>query len=170
MESERTAQVNPGGPLLSYEPRNVATIGDNAIDLPDPLCYSGPANDWRDPMLGGIGAPELIVIFAIVLLLFGGKKLPEVAKSMGSAMRAFRDEANSLKREIDLEAEAEPSGSSSQRTQTSTAGAGEAGTATADASEESAGSSESDGESEAAREASEPSTTETHEDDDKTST
>lgn len=64
-------------------------------------------------MLGGIGAPELLVIFAIVLLLFGGKKLPEVAKSMGSAMRAFRDEANTLKREIDLEAEAESSGSSS---------------------------------------------------------
>jgi len=71
-------------------------------------------------MLGGIGAPELIVIFAIVLLLFGGKKLPEVAKSMGSAMRAFRDEANTLKREIDLEAESESS-KSARQTQQSTA-------------------------------------------------
>ncbi len=79
-------------------------------------------------MLGGIGAPELIVIFAIVLLLFGGKKLPEVAKSMGSAMRAFRDEANSLKREIDLEAESETSGSSSQGTQASAADANDSET------------------------------------------
>jgi sec-independent protein translocase protein TatA len=100
-------------------------------------------------MLGGIGAPELIVVFAIVLLLFGGKKLPEVAKSMGSAMRAFRDEANTLKREIDLEAESS-SGQSSQRTQHSSAASSEAaGSATAtgesgessEASERPAGSS-----------------------------
>ena len=80
-------------------------------------------------MLGGIGAPELIVIFAIVLLLFGGKKLPEVAKSMGSAMRAFRDEANTLKREIDLEAEAESS-QSSQQTKKSTAASAESSEST----------------------------------------
>lgn len=57
--------------------------------------------------IGGIGAPELLVIFAIVLLLFGGKKLPEVARSMGSAMRAFKEEANQLRREVELEAEHE---------------------------------------------------------------
>jgi len=55
--------------------------------------------------VGGIGVPELLVIFAIVLLLFGGKKLPEVARSMGGALRAFRDETQKMRHEIDLEAE-----------------------------------------------------------------
>lgn len=88
-------------------------------------------------MLGGIGAPELIVVFAIVLLLFGGKKLPEVAKSMGSAMRAFRDEANTLKREIDLEAESSSSPSSQRTDQASAASseAAESATATSETSE-----------------------------------
>ncbi len=94
-------------------------------------------------MLGGIGAPELIVIFAIVLLLFGGKKLPEVAKSMGSAMRAFRDEANTLKREIDLEAESS-SNQSSQRTHQANAASSEAAdsaTPNSEASERETGTS-----------------------------
>lgn len=37
-----------------------------------------------------LGAPELILILAIVLLLFGGKKLPELSKSLGTSMRELR--------------------------------------------------------------------------------
>ncbi len=37
-----------------------------------------------------LGAPELIIILAIVLLLFGGKKLPELSKSLGESMRELR--------------------------------------------------------------------------------
>ena len=37
-----------------------------------------------------LGAPELIIILAIVLLLFGGKKLPELSRSLGEAMRELR--------------------------------------------------------------------------------
>jgi sec-independent protein translocase protein TatA len=36
------------------------------------------------------GTPELIIILAIVLLLFGGKKLPELSKSLGESMRELR--------------------------------------------------------------------------------
>ncbi len=37
-----------------------------------------------------LSAPELIIILAIVLLLFGGKKLPELSKSLGESMRELR--------------------------------------------------------------------------------
>ena len=39
----------------------------------------------------GLQAPELIFIFLIVLLLFGGKKLPELARSMGTAVREYTE-------------------------------------------------------------------------------
>lgn len=38
----------------------------------------------------GIGTPELLIILAIVLLLFGGKKLPELFKSAGTSVRELR--------------------------------------------------------------------------------
>lgn len=41
-----------------------------------------------------LGAPELIIILAIVLLLFGGKKLPELSRSLGDAMRELRKGMN----------------------------------------------------------------------------
>lgn len=39
----------------------------------------------------GLGAPELIIILLVVLLLFGGKKLPDLARSLGSAKREFQE-------------------------------------------------------------------------------
>jgi sec-independent protein translocase protein TatA len=40
--------------------------------------------------VGGIGAPELLIVLLIVVLLFGGAKLPKLAKSLGEAQREFR--------------------------------------------------------------------------------
>jgi sec-independent protein translocase protein TatA len=41
-------------------------------------------------MFGNIGFPELVIVLAIVLLLFGAGRLPEVARSMGKAIREFK--------------------------------------------------------------------------------
>lgn len=41
-------------------------------------------------MFGPIGFPELIIIFILILLLFGPKKLPEFAKFLGKTIREFR--------------------------------------------------------------------------------
>jgi len=49
----------------------------------------------------GLGLPELIVIFLVILLLFGAKALPEVAKGLGQAIRLFKKEANEIKDSID---------------------------------------------------------------------
>ena len=40
--------------------------------------------------LRGIGAPELIIILVIVLVIFGPKKLPQLAKSIGDSLKVFR--------------------------------------------------------------------------------
>ncbi len=41
--------------------------------------------------MGDIGLPELIVIAVIILLLFGGNKLPEAGRSIGQAIREFKN-------------------------------------------------------------------------------
>ena len=54
----------------------------------------------------GIGGPELLVIFLIVLLLFGAKRLPEIARSMGKATTEFKkakDDFQSMANELDEE-------------------------------------------------------------------
>ncbi len=47
-----------------------------------------------------IGTPELILILFVALLLFGGNKLPELARGLGKGMRDFKDASEGVKREI----------------------------------------------------------------------
>jgi len=42
-------------------------------------------------MFGSLGLPELLIIFLIVLVLFGANKLPQLGKGLGSAIRNFKE-------------------------------------------------------------------------------
>ena len=44
--------------------------------------------------IGGLGMPEVLVIALLVLLLFGGKKIPELMKGIGKGVRSFKDGMN----------------------------------------------------------------------------
>jgi len=53
--------------------------------------------------IGMIGSMEMIVILLIALLLFGGKKLPELAKSLGKGIREFKKASQGITEELDSE-------------------------------------------------------------------
>jgi len=46
-------------------------------------------------MLKGIGATEILIILGIIVLLFGARKLPELARGSGQALRIFKSEVKS---------------------------------------------------------------------------
>ena len=46
------------------------------------------------PMIMGVGTPEFLFIVLIVLLLFGGKKIPELMKGLGKGVKSFKDGMN----------------------------------------------------------------------------
>jgi sec-independent protein translocase protein TatA len=48
------------------------------------------------PLVLGLGAPELLIIVGILVLLFGAKKLPELARGSGRALRIFKAETKGL--------------------------------------------------------------------------
>ncbi len=52
------------------------------------------------PFVLFISGQEIVIIALVVLLLFGSKKIPEMAKGLGKGMREFRKAADDIKREI----------------------------------------------------------------------
>ena len=52
-------------------------------------------------MFSNIGLPELLVVLVLVLLLFGAKRLPEVAQGIGKAIRSFKKGISDVKTEIE---------------------------------------------------------------------
>ena len=51
--------------------------------------------------MGSLGVTEILVILAIVLLLFGGKKIPELMKGLGSGIKEFKNAAKDDKQPAD---------------------------------------------------------------------
>lgn len=52
----------------------------------------------------GIGLPEMALIFIVALLIFGPKKLPEIGRSVGKAIRGFQDASKEFQNEFQKEA------------------------------------------------------------------
>lgn len=51
--------------------------------------------------LGSIGTSEILLIVFIVLLLFGGKKIPELMRGIGKGVRSFKEGVNGIEKDID---------------------------------------------------------------------
>ena len=54
-------------------------------------------------MFGNLGFPELLIIMVVILLLFGAKRIPEIAGSMGKGIREFKKNINDATREVTAE-------------------------------------------------------------------
>jgi sec-independent protein translocase protein TatA len=61
--------------------------------------------------IGGLGWPELVVIAVVVLLVFGPRRLPEIAESFGTSIKKFKratqDAKDEVKRELDTSEKAD---------------------------------------------------------------
>jgi sec-independent protein translocase protein TatA len=58
-------------------------------------------------MFGSIGFPEMMIILIVALLVFGPKKLPEIGKSVGKAIREFKKTSEEIKEKIEQEIRAD---------------------------------------------------------------
>ena len=50
--------------------------------------------------MGSLGPFEIIAILLVILLLFGAKRIPEIARGLGKGIREFKDATNEIKQEI----------------------------------------------------------------------
>ncbi len=48
-----------------------------------------------------LGTPEIVLIVLVILLLFGGKKIPELMKGLGKGVKCFKDGVNGIEKDID---------------------------------------------------------------------
>lgn len=59
-------------------------------------------------LLNNFFGPDMLIIFLVILLLFGAKKLPELAKGMGQAVREFSKAKDEIEREVTRPPASEP--------------------------------------------------------------
>ncbi|MGB4399748.1 MAG: twin-arginine translocase TatA/TatE family subunit [Daejeonella sp.] len=51
--------------------------------------------------MAGLGGPEIIMILVVVLLMFGGKKIPELMRGLGKGMKEFKDGKDGVTEELE---------------------------------------------------------------------
>lgn len=52
-------------------------------------------------MFSGIGAPEVLIIAIFILVMFGAKRIPELARGLGQGIKEFRQASKDIKKEIE---------------------------------------------------------------------
>lgn len=55
--------------------------------------------------IGNIGAGEIIIVALVVLLLFGGKKIPELMKGLGKGVKSFKDGMKEVEKDLDIDSD-----------------------------------------------------------------
>lgn len=53
--------------------------------------------------IGGIGMQEVLLIVLVVLLFFGGRKIPELMKGIGKGVRSFKEGMNGLEKDMEID-------------------------------------------------------------------
>jgi len=59
-------------------------------------------------LIGGLGTTEVLLILLAILLLFGAKRIPELAKGLGKGIREFKDASKDVKDEFEAAAKEDP--------------------------------------------------------------
>jgi sec-independent protein translocase protein TatA len=72
------------------------------------LTYHQTAGGDRRKTVGNLGVPELLIIAGVIVLLFGARKLPEMARSLGKSAKAFKEETKGLRNGDDAEEKPQP--------------------------------------------------------------
>src|SRR6478735_3235446 len=90
--------------MRAPSPPRSRSLLDNSSSRPPPslgtpqdsshACHRRVAGTRRTLLGMDVGAPEALILLVVVMLLFGAKKLPELARGSGRALRIFKEELN----------------------------------------------------------------------------
>jgi sec-independent protein translocase protein TatA len=58
--------------------------------------------------IGGLGGTEILLLLFVILLLFGAKKIPELARGLGKGIREFKDATKDIKNELEESVKEDP--------------------------------------------------------------